>query len=117
MLITEHGIYTRERDMELALTNWIDSPPHHTYQLDLDEGVFQSWWMGMFRFISRFTYHNADRIISITQVNQEFQLRDGAEPPKLQLISNRINVERFKKLKSRPRANLGGSTVAFLGRV
>lgn len=117
MLITEHGIYTRERDMEIALSPGIDVPSRNLYHLNHHSEVFKTWWMDMFRFISRFTYHQADHIISITEVNQKYQLRDGAEPSKLMLISNGIDVERFKNLDVERRAESDGFVVGFVGRV
>jgi polysaccharide biosynthesis protein PelF len=118
MLITEHGIYTRERDMEIALSPGIDLPPHHAYRLDPRSEVFKAWWMNMFRFISRFTYHLADRIVSITAINQQYQLRDGADASKLLLISNGIDLERFDQRAPRqPAPESAGFTVGFVGRV
>ncbi|HET7142952.1 MAG TPA: GT4 family glycosyltransferase PelF [Anaerolineales bacterium] len=117
MLITEHGIYTRERDMEIALSSTIDEPPAHKFQLDPQAGLFKTWWTDMFRFISRFAYEVADSIISITGTNQQYQLRDGADPSKLRLVSNGIDVERFQNLNVERRANSNGFTVGFVGRV
>ena len=117
MLITEHGIYTRERDMEIALSAGMDEPPPHRYHLNPQAGFIKTWWMDMFRFISRFTYELADSIISITGTNQQYQLRDGADPAKLKLISNGIDIERFQNLNVERRAESEGFTVGFVGRV
>ncbi|HEX2696260.1 MAG TPA: GT4 family glycosyltransferase PelF [Anaerolineales bacterium] len=117
VLITEHGIYTRERDMEIALSPGIDVPPHKSYHLDPRSEVFKTWWMDMFRFISRFTYNLADAIISITEVNQQYQLRDGAERSKLKLISNGIDIDRFNHADPRRRADSDEFVVGFVGRV
>ncbi len=117
MLITEHGIYTRERDMEIALSSTMDGLPANKYHLDPQAGVFKTWWMDMFRFMSRFTYDIADSIISITGTNQQYQLRDGAESSKLRLISNGIDVERFKNLTVGRRTDPDRFVVGFVGRV
>jgi glycosyltransferase involved in cell wall biosynthesis len=118
LLLTEHGVYTRERDMELALATWMElASASGSYQSETHVRHLKIWWADMFRFMSRFTYHMSDCIVSITQINQQYQLRDGADPSKLRLIPNGIDISRFSHLRTRRRAASNCFTVGFVGRV
>jgi glycosyltransferase involved in cell wall biosynthesis len=117
LLITEHGIYTRERDMELAFAQWADQHNLSSYRVDIRSSHLKTWWTRMFQFMSRFTYNMADCIISITQSNQQYQLRDGADPDKLRLIPNGINTSRLSALHRKPAGDRSAFTIGFVGRV
>ena len=117
LLLTEHGIYTREREIELAQSEWIYKPQQAGHQLDQRLGFYQQWWLNMFRFMARLTYDYADRIISITAVNQRYQMQGGADPGKMLVIPNGVDVNRFAHLRqSAPRAT-DRFVVGFVGRV
>lgn len=117
LLLTEHGIYTREREMEIALSAWSQAADEGGAAGDSHPDVFKAWWRNMFRYMSRLTYHLSERVVSITAGGQQFQIRDGAEPSKLLVIPNGIAVERFHSLRASPPADPGGFTVGFVGRV
>ena len=119
LVITEHGIYTREREMELALAGWSHpaAPGADGQEADPHPEDFQGWWRNMFRYMSQLTYSMSDRIISITAGGQQYQIRDGADPSRLQVIPNGIAVDRFRSLRTGPAATSGSFTVGFVGRV
>lgn len=121
LILTEHGMATREREMEIAQADWIQQ----------GEGAeaegsrfnhFQSWWLDMFRFMAKVTYDMAATIISITAYNQRYQARDGADAAKMLIIPNGINVERYRS-PERITVDVGGESgsagfvVGFVGRV
>lgn len=122
MIVTEHGMATREREMEIAQAEWI-------YQGDGVESDgarfnhFQSWWLDMFRFMAKVTYDMAETIISITAYNQRYQVRDGADAAKMQIIPNGIDLERYRSPERTPSEVGGGESggagfvVGFVGRV
>ncbi len=94
-MITEHGIYSRERDMELARAEWIqDSHPSAP-----DEGA-QTWaprvsplrrvWSRFFRTLSRLAYEQAWRIVTLSEVNRRKQLDDGAPAHKIEIVPNGV---------------------------
>ena len=117
LLLTEHGIYTREREIELAQSEWIYRPPQAGNLLNQRLGFFQQWWIAMFRFITRFTYDCSDSIISITAANQRYQLQTGADPGKMMVIPNGIDVNRFSHVRESPRVDADTFVVGFVGRV
>jgi glycosyltransferase involved in cell wall biosynthesis len=98
-LVTEHGLYTREREIEIIQSAWMGQPASG-HRIDKRRmGFFQQWWFNMFLFMEKLCYDSADAIISITDVNQSYQLKHGANPQKLQLIPNGINIEQLAHLR------------------
>ena len=52
LLISEHGIYTREREEELIRAKWV-------------EGVYKNIWIEQFRKMSMLAYERADLVTSL----------------------------------------------------
>ncbi len=98
-ILTEHGIYTREREMEIMQATWLSQfiPKDGTHKGRMN--FFQEWWFNMFRFMEQISYDYADALISITRVNQQYQLKRGVNAHKLKLIPNGINVEQLAYLR------------------
>jgi glycosyltransferase involved in cell wall biosynthesis len=118
-ILTEHGIYTREREIEIAQATWLS-------QLTPEDGsqmrrmnFFQEWWFNMFRFMEKVSYDYADALISITRVNQQYQLKCGVDTRKLKVIPNGINVQQLANLRqNRDEEDASGRfQVGFVGRV
>lgn len=116
-LVTEHGIYTHERALEIGHADWIPGTPAPDYRLEAGHGFFKEWWTQMFRFMTRTAYDTADEIISITQSNQRYQLHDGAAPEKMRVIPNGIATERFGGVRAGIARQGPGFHVGFVGRV
>ena len=81
-LVTEHGIYTREREEEILKADWVP-------------GYFKPTWIGYFRALSQAAYRQAGTIVSLFQGARELQIGLGAEERKCQVIPNGIDVGRF----------------------
>ncbi len=116
MLVTEHGVYTRERSIEIAQADWIYVEEAQDYRLRRTQGFFKQWWISMFKMMSRLCYEQADRVITITQANQQAQIDDGADPAKMSVIPNGLKIERFASLRDSPRPD-DEFAVGFVGRV
>lgn len=116
MIVTEHGVYTRERSIEIAQAEWIFVQQAQDYVIRRTQGFFKRWWTEMFRMMSRLCYAEADRVITITQVNQPYQLEDGADPERMSVIPNGIRLERFEAARELPRPD-DEFVVGFVGRV
>ncbi len=117
LLLTEHGIYTREREIEISQLDWIRSPQHSGYIISAKPGYFQQWWIEMFRHMTRFSYEISDRVISITGANQRFQLQNGADPGKMMVIPNGIDIDRMSGVRRERPSTSDCFTVGFVGRV
>lgn len=99
-LVTEHGIYTNERRIEIASTEWIkerQSINLNVEKLRKERGL-RDLWMDTFGSYSRITYQAAELIITLHEGNQPLQIIDGADPKKLRIIPNGIDIESFASL-------------------
>ncbi len=113
-IITEHGIYTNERRIEIALADWLTETASKTLSIDRTKSNLRDFWIDTFTNYSRIAYEAADRIVTLFAGNAEAQLVDGAEPAKMRIIPNGVDIQRFgsiqRKAHERP-------TVALIGRV
>lgn len=120
-LMTEHGIYTKERLAEISQADWIYEADG--MQVDYDEGLgrLKQMWMGMFTFLGRVGYGQADQLITLYEGNTLLQIEFGAAPGKLRVIPNGISPSKFDgiyraqmaKWEQRPER----PTVGFIGRI
>ncbi len=81
-LITEHGIYTREREEEIIKAQWVDV--HFKYT-----------WINFFAGMAKAAYDKADRIISLFYGARQFQIEAGAPEKRCIVIPNGIKLSRF----------------------
>lgn len=88
LLISEHGIYTREREEELIRASWV-------------EGIYKNIWIDQFRKMSQLAYNEADIVTSLYAHAQELQIELGCPEEKLRITPNGVNTGRFRGL-SRP---------------
>jgi polysaccharide biosynthesis protein PelF len=116
MLLTEHGIYSRERRMEIDQAEWIYVQRQAPMTLAAGPGFFKELWIRLFERLSRITYVHADQIVTIFEGNRQAQIRDGADPARTLVVPNGINMEPLAAL---PRAPGGPDEfrIGFVGRV
>lgn len=98
-VLTEHGIYTREREEDIIRAQWVE------------EG-FKEIWINFFKKISNITYHQADVVTSLFQVNKTLQIELGCPEEKIQIIPNGVSVADFfnlphKHLVPKDKFNIG----------
>lgn len=115
MILSEHGIYTNERRIELAMAEWLYQKPENSLAPDKVGRDLRDLWIGAFEGCARLTYAAADPIITLYRGNQLLQLRDGAEPARLRVVPNGIDADAYATLgrDSAPRA----PTIGLIGRV
>ncbi len=114
-LLTEHGIYTNERRIEVALAEWLHDPGVSHLGLEKTSRDLKDLWTDAFTAFSRAIYQVADHIITLYRGNQDMQIADGAPVARLSIIPNGVDAARFSRI-----ARAGGArppTVALIGRV
>lgn len=119
-LITEHGIYTKERKIEISQAEWIYMSNTERIRINKELGFFQQLWVNFFSSLGRIAYHKADKIYTLYEGNRQMEIAEGANPHKIEVIPNGIDVKRFSGLrpvnitpaKDQPCLNVG-----FVGRV
>ena len=84
-LITEHGIYTREREEEIIRAKWVLP-------------TFKKFWVRFFYMLSNAAYDRATMISSLFGGAREIQIDIGCDPDKCVYIGNGVHYERFRDI-------------------
>jgi len=114
-LLTEHGIYTSERRIEILMADWIADTVDKGIALDDERIDLRDIWINVFDAYARACYDACSAIASLYQENQNLQLTLGAARHKLKIIANGIELSRFENLTVAPQS--AQPTVALIGRV
>lgn len=104
LLITEHGIYTREREEELIKAKWV-------------QGVFKDIWIEQFQKMSRLAYGEADMVTSLFEHARQLQVEEGCPVQKTMVVPNGIPVGNFSKLPGKTKEDEGKINVGAVVRV
>lgn len=118
LILTEHGIYTRERRIELASADWLSlSGESRFLQFRRSRNWFRERWMALFASLAKSAYDNASKIISLYRGNALIQIGDGAPPAKLAIIPNGIITDKLKNIARSPKSPGEKLRIGFVGRV
>jgi glycosyltransferase involved in cell wall biosynthesis len=116
-VLTEHGIYTKERKIDLAHATWIkDVREELTGGLEEDRTYVRRLWVRFFEGIGRLAYATADPVISLYEGNRVRQISDGAPAARTRVIPNGVELERFRELPRPPGAPIP-PVLGLVGRV
>jgi polysaccharide biosynthesis protein PelF len=116
-ILSEHGIYTKERKIDLARAEWIDDPREaFGSSLDADVSYIRRLWIRFFEGIGRLTYQAADPIVSLYEGNRSRQIQDSAEQSRTRVIPNGIDLDRFVPLRELRPSGVP-QVLALIGRV
>ena len=100
LILSEHGIYTKERKIDLFKSEWIRDN-RNIFQRDPTElSYLRQMWIQFFEWIGRYCYQRADPIIALYEANRQRQVADGAPAERTSSIPNGIRVERFSPLRA-----------------
>ena len=119
LLISEHGIYTRERRIEIFDADWIYGDSSLPLALDMSRksNKFKEWWINLFFTLSRTSYNTATQIYSLFEANRRDQIADGAEPGKVRIIPNGIDLSDFLAITPRKRGPGDELIIGYVGRI
>jgi len=115
-ILTEHGIYIRERKIDLLSADWIEDK-RNIFQKELGElDYLKMMWIKFFEGIGKLTYDAANPIISLFSLARELQIQYGADPEKTIVIPNGVDVDELGKLlEKRPKEI--PKVITLIGRV
>ena len=100
LILSEHGIYTKERKIDLFKSEWIRDN-RNVFQRDPTElSYFRQMWIHFFEWLGRYCYAHADPILALYEANRQRQISDGAAPGRTGNIPNGIRLERFAPLRA-----------------
>ncbi len=117
LLLTEHGIYTRERNIEITQAEWIYSEEHPDHLVRTRQGTFKRLWMTFFQALGKWTYELSEHIITLFEGNRQAQIDVGADPAKIEIIPNGIVPEAFLDLRPERPPTPDAFEVGFVGRI
>jgi polysaccharide biosynthesis protein PelF len=100
MLLTEHGVYYRERLLDL--TNERGSTSYKVFLANFEHALV------------RLSYAFADLITPVCRFNSRWEVAMGAPPAKLHVVYNGVDTEKFSP---RPRPANAAPRVVSMGRV
>lgn len=81
-ILSEHGIYSREREEEIIRANWV-AP------------AFKRLWVRFFYMLSRAAYDRATVVTSLFGNARKAQIELGCAPEKCRITPNGVDFERF----------------------
>ncbi len=85
LLISEHGIYSREREEDIIKANWV-------------QGVYKNIWINYFKTMSNCAYYEANQVTSLFEYARNLQLELGCPEEKTLVTPNGIDPERFANI-------------------
>jgi glycosyltransferase involved in cell wall biosynthesis len=84
-LMTEHGIYTREREEEIIKSDWV-------------KGYFKNMWIEFFYLLSNCAYTCADQVVTLFNYNRNIEIELGCPAEKIMVIHNGIDIGRYDQV-------------------
>lgn len=88
VILTEHGIYTREREEEIIKVDWT-------------QGIYKDLWIKYFYMLSGCIYDCAFRVTSLFEEARKIQIELGCPENKTQVISNGVYIKNFENLSEK----------------
>jgi len=118
LLISEHGIYTKERKIDLFQADWITDHPDVFAGggINSDISYLRQLWVLFFEGLGRVAYESSEQIIALYEGNRARQLDAGADIKKSSVIPNGIDVARFRAARE-SRSEEIPMVVGLVGRV
>ncbi|WP_310832543.1 GT4 family glycosyltransferase PelF [Paenibacillus pedocola] len=88
-LLTEHGIYSREREEEIIKADWV-------------QGYFKDLWIRYFYRLSEAAYSMSDQVFTLFGRNKEIEMEIGCDEHKIRIIPNGVNVADYASVAGPP---------------
>ncbi len=82
LMVSEHGIYTREREEELIRAKWV-------------QGIYKNIWIEQFKKMSKLAYSEAEIVTSLYEHARELQIELGCPKEITKVTPNGIDASRF----------------------
>ncbi len=116
LILTEHGIYTKERKIDLQS---LFIKEHHDLLSDAQYMGMQYQeilWVRYFESLGRLIYKASNPIISLYEKNRERQITDGADHNRTKVIPNGMEIERFLPIRAQ-RPEETPLVIGLIGRI
>ena len=100
VILSEHGIYTKERKIDLFQSQWIKDNRDAFTKDPAEIGYLRALWIRFFESLGRMCYSASDDIVALYETNRLRQVADGADPARTRNIPNGIDLPRLSKLRA-----------------
>ncbi|MBI2267064.1 MAG: GT4 family glycosyltransferase PelF [Armatimonadetes bacterium] len=116
LILTEHGIYTNERKIEISQSEWIYTEKDEGLTLRRDVGFFKELWINIFLALGKLTYDKCSKIYTLYGGNKKMETTYGANPDMIEVIPNGVKIDQYipKNPVEKPE---GVFIIGFVGRV
>jgi glycosyltransferase involved in cell wall biosynthesis len=110
-IVTEHGIYTRERKLDILNSSFEDT----SSLLFGSSGVniIQKLWINFFMNMGKVVYDVADRVYALFERARQIQIEFGCDEKKTEVIPNGVEINKYLVEKVEKKEKI----IAFIGRV
>ena len=115
-ILTEHGIYTRERKIDMLSADWIEYKKPSLLQQPEEYNYIKKMWIDFFDKIGVFCYHRSNMLLSLFSGAREIQINYGADENKCFVIPNGVDVDGLKATMQY-REELPQPVITLIGRV
>lgn len=104
LLISEHGLYTREREEELIKADWIGN-------------TYRNIWIQQFKKMSKVAYDRADMVTSLYEYARTLQIELGCPEKKIRITPNGVSVSRWENIPGKQEEDLSYVNIGAVLRV
>jgi glycosyltransferase involved in cell wall biosynthesis len=104
LVISEHGIYTREREEEIINAEWV-------------QGIYKDIWIEQFKKMSNLAYQRGDLVTSLYEHARELQVELGCSIWKTQITPNGIRVENYENIPGKTEEDMAHINIGAVLRV
>ena len=116
LILSEHGIYTKERKIDLFQSEWIRDN-RGVFEKDASQiSYFRDLWIRFFEALGRMCYESSVTIVALYEMNRLRQINDGAPAERTRNIPNGIDLPRFARLRAN-RPAMPPPVICLIGRV
>ncbi|KPC52961.1 GT4 family glycosyltransferase PelF [Amantichitinum ursilacus] len=116
LLLSEHGIYTKERKIDLYQSDWIRDN-RNVFEREVTQiSYFRALWIRFFEVLGKLCYDSADHIIALYETNRLRQIADGAPAERTINIPNGVDLPRLGPLRDLRPAEIP-QVLCLIGRV
>ncbi len=104
LIVSEHGIYAREREEELIKATWV-------------AGIYKNIWIDQFRKMAKLAYDKADCVTALYEHARELQIELKCPPEKTMITANGIDPDRFASLPGKTEEDMAYINIGAVLRV
>ncbi len=116
LILSEHGIYTKERKIDLYQSAWIHDNRNAFEKDPTEVSYFRELWVRFYTSLGRLCYHQADIITALYEANRQRQISDGAPAERTRVVPNGIDLARFQPVRAK-RPKMPPPILCLIGRV